>query len=80
MTKEEFITRCQKSGYATKKEAEKYAKAKEIFTDADFEEVFRRSKAYTQGPLYANANAKHYADWLEDKQQREQYLLNARWR
>lgn len=40
MTKEEFIRTCALCGYASIKNARKYAKDKETLTEDDFEKVF----------------------------------------
>lgn len=39
MTKDEFIRLCIACGYASKKNAHKYAEGKEVFTETDFEAV-----------------------------------------
>jgi hypothetical protein len=41
LDKDEFVRMCQLCGYASKKNAKKYAENKETLTDADFKEVFR---------------------------------------
>lgn len=40
MTKDEFIRTCILCGYASKKNATKYANSKEMLTEDDFEKVF----------------------------------------
>lgn len=41
MTKEEFIKTCVLCGYASRKNAKKYAQSKENLTEDDFAEVYR---------------------------------------
>ena len=41
MTSEEFIYLCQVSGYASKRNAVKYATGKDEFTEKDIEEIHR---------------------------------------
>ena len=40
MTKKEFVRLCMLCGYASKKNAIKYAKEKEVLTEEDFQKVF----------------------------------------
>lgn len=45
MTKTEFITNASKMGYCTKKQAQDYCKDKEVLTDDDYIEVYRKARA-----------------------------------
>jgi hypothetical protein len=54
--KKEFIKLCQVCGYASKKNAEKYAEKKKVFDNADFEEVFRINQRH----IYLKNNESDY--------------------
>ena len=45
MLRDEFIRKASRMGYCTKKQAEKYAKNQDEFTESDFIEVFEMAQA-----------------------------------
>ena len=65
MNKDEFIKNATKSGYCNKKQAEEYCKGKEVFTEDDYIEVFRKAecdKYINRGAVLGNGGhtTKHY--------------------
>lgn len=62
MTKEEFIKGCCMGGYSTKKQAEEYAKKKDIFEDKDFEEVYRLKESIIYS-LTGNTTKRYKQSW-----------------
>lgn len=44
MTRKEFVKNATQIGYCTKKQAEKYSKDKEEFTEDDYISVFRKAE------------------------------------